>query len=69
VENEDILPGIAQQMKKAFIRKVDHVLDVVLCGILSKIAHKETHIIKLELEHTKIPNNFDHYYLYSNLFI
>ena len=30
VEREDILPGSAQRMKRVFIRKVDHVLDVVL---------------------------------------
>jgi hypothetical protein len=66
VESEDILPGSARRMKRVFIRKVDRVLDVVLCGIPSKTARKETRIIKLELEHTKIPNNFDHYYLFPN---
>jgi hypothetical protein len=69
VGREDILRESARRMRRDFIRKEDHALVVGRWGIYWKIVLKEMRIIKLGQEHLRIPNNFDHYYLYSKIVI
>ena len=69
VGREGILQESARRMRRDFIRKEDLVLAVGRWGIHWKIVRKEMRITKLGQEHLRIPNNFDHYYLYSKIVI